>query len=47
MIALLGGAGVHDPEDSATPYLEQEARRTVDVGLAGLLDGIDAQRPST
>lgn len=30
------------PEDGATPYLEQEAKETFEVGLTVLLDGIEA-----
>jgi AcrR family transcriptional regulator len=45
MISLLEGA--YDGEDTATLYLEQEARRTFEVGLTVLLDGIDAQRSVT
>jgi AcrR family transcriptional regulator len=44
MITLLEGAGAYDPEDTATPYLEQEARATFEVGLTVLLDGIEARR---
>ncbi len=44
MITMLEQAGAYDAEDTATPYLEQEARRTFEVGLTVLLDGIDAQR---
>jgi AcrR family transcriptional regulator len=44
MITMLDQAGAYDGEDTATPYLEQEARRTFEVGLTVLLDGIDAQR---
>jgi AcrR family transcriptional regulator len=47
MINLLAGAGAYDGEDTETPYLEQEARRTFEVGLTVLLDGIDAQLTTT
>jgi AcrR family transcriptional regulator len=38
----LGSAGVRHPADDPTPYLEREARAALAVGLAVLLDGVEA-----
>jgi AcrR family transcriptional regulator len=40
----LGSGGVRRPADDSTPHLEREARAALAVGLAVLLDGVEAGR---
>jgi len=42
MAAWLHSDAAPAPEDATTPYLERDARRNFDTGLAVLLDGIEA-----
>ncbi|MER5420112.1 TetR/AcrR family transcriptional regulator [Streptosporangium roseum] len=42
MVAWLEGEAASPPEDASVPYLEREARKTFEAGLAVLLDGIEA-----
>lgn len=44
LVSLLEGEGAFDFTDETSSYLEQEAEETFEVGLAVLLDGIEAQR---
>jgi uncharacterized membrane protein required for colicin V production len=42
MVTWLGNEGASRIEDETVPYLEQEAKKTFEVGLTVLLDGIEA-----
>ncbi|MEV4186872.1 TetR/AcrR family transcriptional regulator C-terminal domain-containing protein [Streptosporangium canum] len=42
MVAWLESGATSPPEDESAPYLEREARKTFEAGLAVLLDGIEA-----
>jgi hypothetical protein len=47
MVTWIESDSAPPPEDDTTPYLERDAKRNFEVGLAVLLDGIEATRSRT